>query len=71
MKPIYVKLAAIALLALMALAPIISLTRGVQYPAGEWRVAFLTQGNKPVPKGIGTVFLYNTTNGVANKVELS
>ena len=52
------------MLALMALAPIVSsttFTKATYYPAGIWRVAFLTLGNQPAPKGIGTVFLYNIT----------
>jgi len=64
MNKSYGKLAAIALLALMALAPLVastSFTIAPEYPAGKWRVAFLTLGNKLVPTGIARVFLYNIT----------
>jgi len=64
MNKSYGKLAAIALLALMALAPLVAsipFTIAQEYPAGKWRVAFLTLGNKLVPTGIARVFLYNIT----------
>ena len=63
----YEKLATIALLALMALAPIAASTHLIAYtyPAGNWRIAFLDLGNTPVPAGIGTVFLYNITRNPA------